>query len=109
MITLIGRLLGGAITLVFIALSATLALNNPDVVTLSLWPWSTSIAVPIWLVVVCAFGVGLVLGGLAMLPSLMRQRLAMRKLTKALAKKEKATLTQANVTKANNEPALPAK
>ena len=104
MIRLIGRLLGAGITLLFIAASATLALNNPGMVSVSLWPWDISVAIPLWLVIVITFGAGVLIGGIAMTPSLMRQRLVMRALKKEMSKKEKTNLSESN-----EKPSLPAK
>ena len=104
MLTLLGRLLGIIITLLFITASALLALGNPDAISLSLWPLDISLSLPIWLVITASFGIGLLIGGLAMLPPIMRGRLTIRSLSKELSKKEKAKLD-------NNDkkPALPAK
>ncbi len=109
MIRLIGRILGTGITLLFIAISASLALNNAELVSVSFWPWNSLVEIPLWLVISIAFGAGLLLGGLAMMPSLMRQRLTIRALTKSLAKKDKANLIHANNASANEKKALPPK
>jgi len=104
MLTLLGRLLGIIITLLFITASALLALGNPDAINLSLWPLDISLSLPIWLVITASFGIGLLIGGLAMLPPIMKGRFAIRSLSKELSKKEKTKLD-------NNDkkPALPAK
>ena len=63
MLTLLGRLLGIIITLLFITASALLALGNPDAISLSLWPLDISLSLPIWLVITASFGIGLLIGG----------------------------------------------
>ena len=109
MIKLIGRLLGAGITLLFIAASAIIALNNPDLVSLSLLPWDAAVSLPLWLVILAAFGIGLLMGGAAMLPSLMRYRLTIRSLRKSLSKQEKTNLSLNNDASGDEKPSLPAK
>lgn len=104
MFSFLGRLLGAALTLLFICLSAALALGNPEAISLSLWPFDMAISVPIWLVISASFGIGLLIGGLAMLPSLMKLNMTIRSLSKSLAKKETSKLD-----KSDKKPALPAK
>lgn len=80
-------------TLAGAVLSALLAVNNTDSVTLSLWPLDMAFLLPLWLVIAVAFGVGLLIGAATMLPLYFKTRFALRQKTKSL---EKMAQTDAN-------------
>lgn len=109
MIRLIGRFLGIAVTLMMIAISALLALNNPEHVTLSLWPIETNLSLPLWLVIALSFGSGLLIGATAMLPSYLKTRFALRQKGKSLDKITKDTITKTISDSANQKEALPSR
>lgn len=86
MIRFFGRLIGAVLTVCIIAVSALLALNNPDAVAVSLWPLDISLSMPLWLVIALAFGAGLLIGAAVMIPSYLKTRLALRQKGKSLDK-----------------------
>ena len=92
----IGRAIAGIITLILISLAVSLAISNPDHIMVKLWPLSYQLTIPVWLVVLASFGMGLILGGLAMLMSLISNKLVQHRLNKRIKALEKEKLELSN-------------
>ncbi|MCE2516618.1 MAG: LapA family protein [Alphaproteobacteria bacterium] len=101
---MIGRLLSAILTFAVMAGAVLLAIGNPSMVAVSIWPFAEPFSLPLWLLVVVCFGSGLILGGVAMLWPLAQLRMTIRGLRKSLNKLEKEKLDNAE-----DKPALPHK
>ena len=86
---LVGRLLALAVAIALLALSADLAVSNPDPVAVNLWILGFGIRMPIWLLALGSFAAGLVTGGIAMMGPLIRGALERRRLRVQVRKMEK--------------------
>jgi len=86
---ILGRLVSGIITLSLMGLAVSLAVSNPQDVQLHLWPLSSMLIIPAWLVVIISFGGGLILGALVMLVPLFGSRMQQRRLNKSIKTLEK--------------------
>ena len=94
--SMIGRLLGGVITVIMIGVAISLAISNPDDILIKLWPLDHQLTIPTWLVVLASFGAGLILGGLAMVTSLFGMKMKQFNLNKSVKKLEKEKLELSN-------------
>ncbi len=94
--SMIGRLLGGVITVIMIGVAISLAISNPDDILIKLWPLDHQLTIPTWLVVLASFGAGLILGGLAMVTSLFGMKMKQFNLNKSIKKLEKEKLELSN-------------
>ena len=65
--------------IIFIAIAVNFAVSNTDSVVLKFLPFD-GIPLPLWLVILGAFGVGLLTGGITMLPALIASNINARKL-----------------------------
>jgi uncharacterized integral membrane protein len=99
-----GRILGAVLTLIFIVISALLAISNPETVILSIWPFGIKLSTPLWLVISASFCLGLLIGAAAMLPPLLKGRFAIKQMSKLVSKFDSSKLD-----KSDKKPALPAK
>lgn len=88
MFRFLGRFISAGFSIIVIGIAVALAISNPDLVSIRLWPFSSMLNLPIWLLVVICFGAGLILGGLAMLVPLTRSKMTERRLKKSIAKLE---------------------
>ena len=61
-----GRLLWVFITVALVAVAVSLAISNDAKISLSLWPFTQYLEVPIWLFGVSAFVTGGILGAVSM-------------------------------------------
>ena len=59
----LGRLLWISISVVTIIIAISITISNAMVITLSLWPFSQTLDVPIWLLAIAAFVIGGMLSG----------------------------------------------
>lgn len=59
----LGRLLWISISVVTIIIAISVTISNAMVITLSLWPFSQTLDVPIWLLAIAAFVIGGMLSG----------------------------------------------
>ena len=96
----ITRLISSGITLALIGLAVLMALSNPHETSISLWPFETQFDLPVWLMVMVSFGLGLFFGGVAMLAPLFTSRLAQRRLQKTVNKLEQAQAEKAQAQQA---------
>ena len=95
----LGRLLWIIISVVMAGLAISFTVSNDAVIALSLWPFSQTLNIPIWLSVIAAFVIGGSLGGtlmwgqvLAIRAQLWRSQTQIRKLQTQLAQQaENAT------------------
>jgi uncharacterized integral membrane protein len=99
-----GRLISATVTVVFIVISALLAISNPEAVTLSIWPFGGAISMQLWLVISASFCLGLLIGAAAMLPPLLKGRLTINKMSKSISMFKKSQSD-----KADHKPTLPVK
>ena len=88
----LGRLLWIIISVVMTGLAISFTVSNDAVTSLSLWPFSQILTIPIWLSVIAAFVIGGSLGGalmwgqvLAIRSHLWRSQTQIRKLQTQLA------------------------
>ena len=88
----LGRLLWIIISVLMTGLAISFTVSNDSVIALSLWPFSQTLTIPVWLSVIAAFVVGGSLGGallwgqvLAIRAKLWRSRSQTRKLQAQLA------------------------
>ncbi|MGC6484418.1 MAG: lipopolysaccharide assembly protein LapA domain-containing protein [Candidatus Puniceispirillales bacterium] len=86
---LVGNLLITGFSLAVLGLAISFTASNDTVVTLSLWPFTMKMSLPLWLVGLGGFGFGLVLGGLAMSLPLMASRWQQNRLNRKLRVMEK--------------------
>ena len=91
----LGRILGGVITIALLGFAISLAISNPDNMAIKLWPFNHQLTLPIWLVVLASLGAGLILGGLAMLASVLALKMSQFQLKKRnkILEKEKLELS----------------
>ena len=89
----LGRLLWISISVLTIIIAISVTISNAMVITLSLWPFSQTLNIPIWLSVIAAFVIGGSLGGalmwgqvLAIRAQLWRSQTHIRKLQTQVAK-----------------------
>ena len=87
---LVGKLLALAVAIALLAISVDLAVSNPGMVEISLWVADSGILMPVWLLALGSFVAGLVMGGAAMLPPLVRGALERRRLRARVRKLETA-------------------
>ena len=84
----ISRLIWICLLLVILAVIAMFVIANPTPVTVSLWPLSDMLIVPLWSSFLGAFGLDLLVGGffvwLAGLPARARLAMTQRKLQKTI-------------------------
>ena len=92
----LGRILGGAITICLLGLAISLAISNPDEMMIRLWPLNHQLTLPIWLVVLASFAIGLIIGGLAMLGSVFGLKMNQFNLKRKLKTLEKEKLELSN-------------
>ena len=59
----LGRLLWISISVLTIIIAISVTISNAMVITLSLWPFSQTLDVPIWLLAIAAFVIGGMLSG----------------------------------------------
>ena len=97
-----GRLLWIFITVTLVAVAVSLAISNDTTISLSLWPFTQNLEVPIWLFGVSAFVTGgilgsLLLGGqiLVIRAKLWRAQSQIRKLEKQAAQATEKVTNQA--------------
>jgi len=88
----LGRLLWFIISVVMTGLAISFTISNHAVIALSLWPFSQTLNIPIWLSVIAAFVIGGSLGGtlmwgqvLAIRAKLWRSQTQIRKLQTQVA------------------------
>ena len=92
MLKFIAKLISACFTLALLIFAALLVIGNPQMISVSIWPFSFSFALPIWLLAMLCFGAGLMIGGVVMLVPIARHQLRIRKL-----KKENLKLKQDNL------------
>ena len=69
--TILGWLLG----LVLLALVTNISISNNHDTAIYLWPYAQLAMVPLWMIVLGSFSVGLIIGGLILWPKLFMSRL----------------------------------
>ena len=82
--TIIGWLIG----VIVLVLVADISVSNSHEITFYLWPLGALATMPLWLIAVGCFSVGLILGGLFLLPKLIMSRLRVGHLSRQLARME---------------------
>lgn len=92
---LVGRLLALAATIILLAIAVDLAASNTGQVTVNLWTLNAQIELPLWLLILACFVSGLVLGGVAMLPPLVRAAWQKRALQTRIRKLEASAAPEA--------------
>ena len=90
---LVGRLLALAVAIALLALSADLAVSNPEPVEINLWVLGSGLKMPVWLLAIGSFTAGLVMGGIAMVGPLIRGAFERRQLRTRVRKLESAADT----------------
>ena len=97
-----GRLLWIIITVTLVVVAVSFAISNDAMISLSLWPFTQSLEIPIWLFGVGAFVIGgvfgvLLMGGqaLAIRTKLWRAQSQIRKLDKQTAQAPEKDANQA--------------
>lgn len=85
----VGNLLLTGFGLAVLGLAISFTASNDMVVTLGLWPVKTELSLPLWLVGLGGFGLGLIVGGLAMSLPLMTSRWRQNRLGRKLKTLEK--------------------
>ena len=92
----LGRILGGVITICLLGVAISLAISNPDEMIIKLWPLNHQLTLPVWLVVLASFAMGLIIGGLAMLGSVFALKMNQFNLKRNLKALEKEKLELSN-------------
>ncbi len=92
----LGRILGGIITICLLGVAISLAISNPDEMAINLWPFNHQLTLPVWLVVLASFAMGLIIGGLAMLGSVFVLKMNQFHLKRKLKALEKEKLELSN-------------
>ena len=92
----LGRILGGVITICLLGVAISLAISNPNEMAIRLWPLNNQLTLPVWLVVLASFAMGLIIGGLAMLGSVFGLKMNQFQLKRRLKALEKEKLELSN-------------
>lgn len=92
----LGRILGGVITISLLGVTISLAISNPDEMAIKLWPLNHQLILPVWLVLLACFALGLMTGGLAMLWSVFGLKMDQFQLKRRLKALEKEKLDLSN-------------
>ena len=92
----LGRILGGVITICLLGVAISLAISNPNEMAIRLWPLNHQLTLPVWLVVLASFAMGLIIGGLAMLGSVFGLKMNQFNLKRRLKGLEKEKLELSN-------------
>ena len=92
----LARIFGSIITLVLIGCAISLAISNPEAMVIKFWPLTHALTLPIWLVILASFSIGLILGGIMMLVSLFNASIHQRRLNKRIKILEKEKLELSN-------------
>ena len=92
----LGRILGGIITICLLGVAISLAISNPNEMAIKLWPFNHQLTLPVWLVVLASFAMGLIIGGLAMLGSVFAHKMNQYHLKRSLKALEKEKLELSN-------------
>ena len=82
--TIINWLIG----IVVLVLIADVSVSNSHEITFFLWPFGALAILPLWLIAIGCFSIGLILGGFMLLPRLIMNRLRVRQLTRQVARLE---------------------
>ena len=99
-----GRLLWIIITVTLVAMTVIFAISNDALISLSLWPYTQNLEIPIWLFGVGAFVIGGILGAVLM----GGQMLAIRtKLWRAQGQIKKLDTQTTQAPEKDNNQALP--
>ena len=93
--TIIGWLVG----VIVLVLIADISVSNSHDITFYLWPFGALATMPLWLIAVGCFAIGLILGGFMLLPRLIISRLRVGHLTRQVARLE----SQQNALKKRHE------
>ena len=92
----LGRILGGVITISLLGVAISLAISNPNEMAIRLWPLNHQLTLPIWLIVLASFAMGLIIGGLAMLGSVFALKMNQYNLKRSVKTLEKEKLKLSN-------------
>lgn len=89
MVRLIGNLIMTFLGLGLLAVAISFTASNDDMVQIGLWPITVVFSLPVWLVGLGGFGLGLITGGLAMSLPLMTSKWQQGRLKRKLTRLEK--------------------
>ena len=91
----LGRLLWIIILVVMTGLAVSFTVSNDAVIALSLWPFSQTLNIPIWLSVIAAFVIGGSLGGTLMWGQVLAIRAQLWRLQTQIRKLQTPVVQQA--------------
>ena len=93
---LIGNVIMTSLGLFLLALAGSFAASNDSLVSISVWPLDLQLRMPVWLVGLGGFGLGLVFGGMAMSMPLIASKWQQGRLRRQISTLEKKQTTSQN-------------